>query len=70
MELAIPVTTRPAKPEYGGLRKDSHRKYDDFLTGPSDLEAQPRHLFSCTSDSSPREHRKRGSGGRIPQEVR
>jgi hypothetical protein len=42
-------------------------KYYHVLTGLSDLDVQPRQLWSSTSDSAPSEARKRGSGGGSPR---
>jgi hypothetical protein len=52
--------------KFEGVRAN-RRKYDDLVTGPSDLNAQPRHLWSCTTDSAPSEARKQGSGGGSPR---
>jgi hypothetical protein len=38
-----------------------------YLTGPSDLDVQPRQGWSSTRDSAPSEARKRGSGGGPPR---
>jgi hypothetical protein len=40
--LKMPVTARRAKREKRGSGGGSPRKYDDSLTGPSDLEVQSR----------------------------
>jgi hypothetical protein len=57
----------PSEARKRGSGGGSPRKYNDLLTGPSDLDAQPRHLRSCTSDSAPSKARKRGSGGGSPR---
>ena len=49
------------------MQEKEDPKYDDILTGPLDLDVQPRQLWSCNNDSAPSEARKRGSGGVSPR---
>jgi hypothetical protein len=50
---ALPATARRAKRENGGLGEDPPGSTMTYLTGPSDLDVQPKQGWSSTRDSAP-----------------